>query len=732
MDLKSFREDKLKIKTQSAFAELIGVEQSSVSRWEKDPDSIPFQVIQKILEKTGATYEELTGWKKPIPKPLEVENTWEKANFTKCTLSEYISVALKEMEISDECRKAYIDDLQNGIVANLVKPKVAIVGRSDTGKSTLINALLGTEKMPTSWTPTTSIAVYIKHISDRPSFIEEDVWVFTNQLGEENLWDERKLHDEEYCRSWKIGAGGVEILRSFGTRQGENYDKEAGAAVVFLDAPILKTCDIVDLPGFGTETESDDNITFATAQKADVVLYLSQANGFMRIEDITYLKRNITELPTWEKNGENTLKPLSNLFIIASQAHTVNNGNRVQLKEILDVGCANLLKTLPDGYWDDRKILSGYAYANNGFEELRSRFFAYTIDIPDICSPFNAALTEILESLPAIINEKAKVFVRNYVESRKPNLTSEIQKYEGIVAEREKYVDLLAEIDKNELSRIKDNDKRKNNVRDEISRLSNDSIDEFTRYLSDTINTDALVQLIKSKGIKNKKDDIELFGSSLQSMVQERCEKILTQKSELLTEKTKEYITSYTQSISRPFDKNSIDVDFDAGWAFASALSNLGLIGGFGGFLASTIYGTILLAGAGLSIGTSIFGGIVTSSIFGPIGIAVGLLIAGGLALAKLFGGGWEKNVAKKIVAAFDENDFSEKFREGIRKYWEQTENAFDQAAAKLDEDWNDYVNNLRETVNGYDIDELQRKIANLKKTHLIFSRISRCKILVL
>ena len=31
MNLKSFREDKLKIKTQSAFAELLGVEQSNIS-----------------------------------------------------------------------------------------------------------------------------------------------------------------------------------------------------------------------------------------------------------------------------------------------------------------------------------------------------------------------------------------------------------------------------------------------------------------------------------------------------------------------------------------------------------------------------------------------------------------------------------------------------------------------------------------------------------------------------
>lgn len=59
MDLKSFREDKLKI-TQSAFAKLIGVEQSSISEWEKNPDSISLSVIQKILEKTGVSYEELT------------------------------------------------------------------------------------------------------------------------------------------------------------------------------------------------------------------------------------------------------------------------------------------------------------------------------------------------------------------------------------------------------------------------------------------------------------------------------------------------------------------------------------------------------------------------------------------------------------------------------------------------------------------------------------------------
>lgn len=715
MDLRSFREDKLKIKTQSAFAELIGVEQSSISRWEKDPDSIPFQIIQRILEKTGASYEELTGWKKPIPNPLIVENTWKKADFTRCTLSEYIANALKQIDLPEEQRKAYIDDLSAGINASLIKPKVAIVGRSDTGKSTLINALLGSDKMPTAWTPTTSIAVYIKHISDRPAFIEEDAWVFSNHLGDENMWNERQLYDEEYCRSWKIAAGGVEILRSFGTRQGENYDKEAGAAVIFLDAPILKTCDIVDLPGFGTETESDDDITFAAAQKSDVIIYLSQANGFMRIEDITYLKRNISELPVWEDKTSNNLVPLSNLFIVASQAHTVNNGNRAQLAEILDVGCKNLLKTLPSGYWTEREKVSGHIYSDEGYAELRARFFAYTTDIQDICKPFNEELTKILEVLPVIINERTKAFVRSYVASRKPNLTSEIQKYEGIVAERERYESLLKEIEANELSRVRDNDARKKDVRADISRLHKESVDEFSSYFSSVINVDALVKLMREKGIKNKKEDVELFGSSIQSMLQAQCDTILKTKSEKLSERTKDYITAFSESIAKPFEDNSINVDFDAGWAFASALSALGMIGGFGTFLASTISGVLLLTGAGFSLGTSILIGAMGSSIFGPIGIALGLLIAAGLGIVKLFGGGWEKSVAKKIVAALEENNVAAEFRVGISKYWDQTEAAFDQAAAKLDEDWNAYVENLRETINSYDINEIQSKIATLK-----------------
>ena len=168
------------------------------------------------------------------------------------------------------------------------------------------------------------------------------------------MWNAKRLDDEEYCKKWKIASGKVDILRKFGTRQGGGLSTKAGSAVVFIDAPILLNCDIVDLPGFGTETRSDDEITFKAAQRTDILIYLSQANGFMRIEDSTYLKQNVRNLPVWEKKGENKLKPLSNLFVVASQAHTVNYGNKVQLDNILSSGCENFEKTLSKEYWNSR------------------------------------------------------------------------------------------------------------------------------------------------------------------------------------------------------------------------------------------------------------------------------------------------------------------------------------------------------------------------------------------
>ena len=301
MDLKALRENKLKY-TREQFAEILNISLEQLDSMETSGE-VGIDVILKIAKVTGMDYNSILGYKKETAEPVEPNDVWKNIDFTKKSLYEYIKQAIDKLNLTDDYKKNYIYDLQDGIERLSVKPRVIIVGRSDTGKSTLINAIIGMQKMPTSWTPTTAIAVYIKHIDDKPDYMspDEDTWIFADSISGEQMWDASRLKDEKYCNNWKIASGNIDILTSYGIRQGENHAVNAGSAVVFVDAPVLKNCDIVDLPGYGTEKEKDDIITNNIATQANILIYLSQANGFMRAEDINYLKNNANNLPVYEK-----------------------------------------------------------------------------------------------------------------------------------------------------------------------------------------------------------------------------------------------------------------------------------------------------------------------------------------------------------------------------------------------------------------------------------------------
>lgn len=731
MDLKSLREDVLKIETQEGLADLLGIDVSVIRQLEETPNDSKLDtalpIVMKIHDKTGLTLDDILGWKKAKKKALEVKNTWEKADFTKKTFLEYLQGIMDNSNLSEELKKSYLSDLKLVIERNIVKPKIAIVGHSDTGKSTLINSLLGNDQMPTAWTPTTSIAVYIKHITDRPAFIHENAWVFANQLGEENAWDETKLNDEEYCQTWKIAAGDVDILRTYGIRQGTEHDKEAGSAVVFVDSPILNTCDIVDLPGYGTERESDNTITFGLAPKAEIIIYLSQANAFMRGDDFNHLKQLISSLPIREKKEENSLSPLGNLFVVASQAQNVNHGNRQELNIILDKGCERLLETMPEGFWSSREDISGYTYENNGAEILRARFFTYTTDIPDLCTAFNESITAMVETLPILIEERSRSLIREYVNEKQPQLNNQIAHYDGLINEREKYVSLLNEIKANEENRVSENDRHKEEILKAIKESRYKSKSEFSQYISNVINADVLIAQLKNSKIKNRKEDIDLFVSKLQTSLQKECERILNRESSEISRKAENYIAAFSENVKKPFTKGNIATSYDAGWAFASALSSLGMIGGLGALAYGAISGAVLMAGisgaAGIAVGLA--GGMLAlTPVFGPVGLACGVAIAGAMGIVKLFGGGWEKSVAKKIVEQFEKDQYLDKFLANIDVFWDSTENAFHKASDAMESEWEAYVENLETTIHSYNSDDLEQKLSQLKDLSDFFENI--------
>lgn len=726
-DLKSFRENNLKM-TQTDFAALIGVRQDYVSRLEQSSEQIPLDILVKIAKATGTTLDELVNYKRPIPIPLEVEDTWRSAEFTRSSIVDYIDDrgSIYRDHWGSNYDK-YISELRDSIEKTIIKPKIAFVGYSDVGKSRLINSILGIEKMPTAWTPTTSITVYIKHINDRPYFIEEEAWVFRASVDNDFGWDDKQLTNEDYCRKWKISSGSADILKEYGTRQGEMYGKnEAGFAVIFVESDILKDCDVIDLPGFGTgDRVEDDAMALKAKEYADVLIYLSHAGQFMQSGGIEYLKESINALNVVEKNNENSLKPLSNLFIVASHAHTVDNGNQKSLDNILDTGCRRLLQTMPKGFWSNKSSISGYVY---DYDVIRSRFYTYTTDIEHLRKPFENELRELVEVLPQIINSKAISYIKEYIKSTGVNMDKEIEEYTKIINERDKYELLIKEIEKNEPKRANDNQNRKMDLLNDIKKMSHSSVTRFADVYGRKISIDEIIKVIRGQGFKKKKDDIQSLVSYINSDLQGEMQEILKSETEILKGKIDKYIADFEGSIKSDIlslNGPNISFSFDATRAFASGLIGLATYGGLAlwastlgnlGAYILVVKGVSLLSALGISVGGTAAAASTVAALGGPVVLGIAIAIITAISVYALLSGGWEKSVAKKIVKEYDKNNCLMKYKENIETYWSDTENAFIAAADSLENEWKQYVKNLREMLSTYNVREFQTRIEMAKE----------------
>ena len=383
--------------TKEEFAENIGIDIEELNLLIADKKKLSENQIAEIADYTGLKPEDIATniYVKKSKMNYTPSNTWSPSKSVKNNLKEYVKEGLgffKGKEIKEQI--TVIDDCIN----SLVKPKISFAGQSDTGKSTLINCLLGKENMPAKWTPTTSIVVYIKHISDKPLFIAEDVWCFKNDGNE--IWDETRIGDKKYCEGLCVAKGGFDKLEQFGVHHGDEKQMVT-SAVAFIDSPILLDCDIVDLPGFAA-TEDDNAAHYyishgGKGQKVDILIYLSRANGFLQNDDLAYLNTCLKVLRPIEKKGKNSVPKLGNLFIVASQANTVENGNYNALKRILDEQCHALCRPLylvakeleTHSLLPDRSTATKYTYKE---EDFRSRFFTFEKDSPRLCKEFNLYL----------------------------------------------------------------------------------------------------------------------------------------------------------------------------------------------------------------------------------------------------------------------------------------------------------------------------------------------------
>jgi transcriptional regulator with XRE-family HTH domain/GTPase SAR1 family protein len=719
-DLQDFRQNVLKM-TQGDFAKLIDVRQDYVSRMEKNPEAIDLSLLLKIASATGTTLDELVGYKKELPKALMVNNTWEPSSYIKSTMLDYINVRMKDLKIDDKSHTNIVGELRNIINSTLRKPTVAIVGMSDAGKSTLINALIGQEKMPASWTPTTSISVHIKHIEDRPSFIQDEAWVFRGTKNEG--FDVHKLHNQAYCEKHKLAGGKVNILSEYGTRQGVKFLEEASAAVVFVDSPILQLCDLVDLPGFGTgDRENDDVLARKSNDFADIVIYLSIANGFLRGTDIEFIKNSINALPVLE-NKANKLAPLNNLFVIASHAHTV--GTKTDLTSILDAGSKRLYKEIPEEIWKNRTEASSFPYKE---VHLRKRLYTYTKDMPHLRAEFEQELKQLLEMLPKMINEKSKSSIQNFMLSQKKEIQREIDTYYKMLKKKEDLIQRFSNMKDNEPQRMNEMHQSRMTVLGKIQDFRLESIHLMEDIYAEIISVDNITDTIKKQGYKKKKDDMERLGGFLSSKLQAQLQNILKNKSEDLKEVIEQYIADFDNSIKNQDDieLGGYDIPFDSVKVFASGLAGVATFGGLA-IWASTLgnLGAYILVAKGVSVlsavGISVAGGTAGAASFvaalgGPVTLGIALAVIVGLSVFAFASGGWQKSIAKKIVKEYGKQNALQKFTMQINKFWDDTLSEFETAADHLDVEWEQKLAKLVHEIDSYSSEDIEASIFKAKK----------------
>ncbi|MFX4261890.1 dynamin family protein [Pelotomaculum propionicicum] len=142
------------------------------------------------------------------------------------------------------------------LTGQIFKPLVAILGPFNSGKSTLINSLLGLKVSPVGVIPTTSRLIYFDYGSSFRAAVYN-------------------LHRKEVFLQ-------PSELYSFLARE-----KPSGGRVeIELPSPVLNKCRLLDTPGIDSPDADSINISTQAAKKADKIIYLFHQRG---IEDSSRL-----------------------------------------------------------------------------------------------------------------------------------------------------------------------------------------------------------------------------------------------------------------------------------------------------------------------------------------------------------------------------------------------------------------------------------------------------------
>lgn len=693
--------------TQKQLSEKLGVSQSTITTWENNPGIIPFNSMQEIANVTGYKLSDLLSYgEKQTLQTADFsisENSTEKRD----ELAEKLSFLLnkmqeREIEIKSldypEYKKAIysLEQICQAAIIENRKLNVAFLGKSDAGKSTMINTLLGMEVSPSQWQPATSAVIKIVHMEDKPEYIADNNTVIVRTEKNEGFISADRLYDQGFAEKYIIDQGYYSLISEYGLHNSDDQidviDEDTMDTIfTFVDAPLLKSINIIDTPGIATgehtKGKKDTIASENTRSEADAVVYLSVSNQFLQGEDQVYLKSILDVLPPTGDIINN--KPFSNLFIVASQAHITGKLELEKVDGIYDKAANNFASVLPENYLEAKG-------SNYNKDALRSRFFSFSRDDQNITQSFRE---EFISFISRYSEENPLILKKRYTKLFNEFIKDQDEVVLTLMQEADDLSHVTAEVEKMKRERVikyKEVESFVQDVQQQTLLYSLKSKEEFSKDYQTVINVDYITQLIDKRGFKNRKNDKEAIQNLVSNILNQKAQSINEKYSNKFAKFLEGKVNMYQNSFNFKhfnFERSflSILAGGAAGGALVFYMSTLGNLGGY--ILVTQLVG--ILSSLGISVGGGAVATTIIASLGGPIVLAYSLAILSAVTVFAVTGLGWKRSYAKKLVKSYDKNNVNNQVNDSIADYWKDTQESLTETGKKLKENYDNSIKEL-------------------------------------
>ncbi|MEG2307193.1 MAG: dynamin family protein [Erysipelotrichaceae bacterium] len=361
--------------SKKQIADKLGITLQDLALYEADPEEISVSMMRKItnIQQEFKEKRNVFHYTNPYPE-LRAKFKHNKQRLIH---------ELNQVNVSEIAKKIFIEDILVHQQYYDRKPRVGVFGGFDVGKSSLGNILLEGDYLPVGYQPMTNIACILRHIDDKPK------WQSGHVLMLDEEFNIREIDDAEYCQQHLLFDTHLEFFKQM-THQ--TIQEIVYYAIVYLDAPILKCCDLIDIPGYGNndqDTSIADNIIY----DIDVILYLSKLDGFLGQEQIQPLSDLLY--------GNNMIyeENLDKLYVILTHADGIDL-KQGSIHQVFDSILDKSVKRVYQAFKDEYKGLYGHK-AKKFLKEkdFRKRFFTFSALNSNLRSSFEHDLSSLLKDV---------------------------------------------------------------------------------------------------------------------------------------------------------------------------------------------------------------------------------------------------------------------------------------------------------------------------------------------